>query len=198
IDANFRLKQHMVWKDSADPGLSHGWAYFVEETTYKTYLHSHDSTLQQVNTCSSHNAVNMADTKVSQGLAVTGVGTIDCARHNMKLPNGVGDLQKGERHTTGTDGRHRYTNMDFLSFSTLHGRGINTLNISYDIACQWHKNLWERMSAMPSELHLNHSTKFVHKVLRAKIPSASARSQVSNYVLFQLLEECQTHGWGRS
>jgi len=40
----------------------------------------------------------MADTKVSQGLAATGVGTIDCARHNMKLPNGVGDLQKGERH----------------------------------------------------------------------------------------------------
>lgn len=63
--------------------------------------------------------------------------------------------------TTGTDGRHRYTNMDFLFFSTLHGRGVNTLNISYDIACQWHKNLWERMSAMPSELHLNHSAKFV-------------------------------------
>lgn len=39
----------------------------------------------------------MADTKASQGLAATGVGTIDCAQHNMKLPNGVGDLQKGER-----------------------------------------------------------------------------------------------------
>ncbi|KAG1727454.1 uncharacterized protein EDB91DRAFT_1239524 [Suillus paluster] len=74
-------------------------------------------------TCSSHNAVNMADTKVSQGLAATGV---------------VGDLQKGER----------YTNMDFLFFSTLRGR-------------DWHKNLWERMSAMPSELHLNHSAKFI-------------------------------------
>jgi hypothetical protein len=40
----------------------------------------------------------MADVKTSRGLAATGVGTIDCARHNMKLPNGVGDLQKGERH----------------------------------------------------------------------------------------------------
>lgn len=38
----------MVSKDSADPGLSRGWAYFVEETAYKTYLHSHDGTLQQV------------------------------------------------------------------------------------------------------------------------------------------------------
>jgi hypothetical protein len=39
----------------------------------------------------------MADTKSSRGLAATGVGTMDCARHDMKLPNGVGDLQKGER-----------------------------------------------------------------------------------------------------
>ncbi|KAG2028860.1 hypothetical protein BDR03DRAFT_1019255 [Suillus americanus] len=69
----------------------------------------------------------------------------------MKLPNGVGDLQKGER----------YTNMDFLFFLTLCGCGIDTLNISYDIACQWHKNLWERMSAMPSKLHLDHATKSV-------------------------------------
>lgn len=42
--------------------------------------------------------MNMADSKSSKGLAATGLGTIDCARHNMKLPNGVGDLQKGERY----------------------------------------------------------------------------------------------------
>jgi len=40
----------------------------------------------------------MAETKASHGLAATGLGTIDCACHNMKLPNGVGDLQKGERY----------------------------------------------------------------------------------------------------
>jgi hypothetical protein len=52
----------------------------------------------QKSTCSSHNAVNMAETRFkSQGLAATGVGTVDCARHNMKRPNGVGDLQKGEK-----------------------------------------------------------------------------------------------------
>ncbi|KAG1722852.1 hypothetical protein EDB19DRAFT_1898151 [Suillus lakei] len=151
INTNFRLKRQMVSKDSVDPGLSRGWAYFIEETTYKKFIQSHGGTLQQKSTCSSHNAVNMADVKISRGLTATGVGTIDCAQHNRKLPNRVGDLQKGER----------YTNMDFLFFSTLHGRGIDTLNISYDIACQWHKNLWERMSAMPSELHLNHAMKSV-------------------------------------
>lgn len=40
----------------------------------------------------------MADTKKSRGLAATGVGTVDCARHNMKLRNAVGDLQKGEKY----------------------------------------------------------------------------------------------------
>ncbi|KAG1855306.1 hypothetical protein F4604DRAFT_1932369 [Suillus subluteus] len=118
---------------------------------YKMYLQTHSGNPQQKSICLSHNAVNMADTKVSHGLAATGVGTIDCARHNMKLPNGVGDLQKGKR----------YTNMDFLFFSTLHGRCIDILNISYDITCQWHKNLWQKMLTMPLNLHLNHLETFV-------------------------------------
>ncbi|KAG1796573.1 uncharacterized protein BJ212DRAFT_1592119 [Suillus subaureus] len=54
----------------------------------------------------SHNAVNMANVKTSRGLAATGVGTVDCARHDMKLPNGVGDLQKGEnKNVRCTDGK---------------------------------------------------------------------------------------------
>ncbi|KIK37228.1 hypothetical protein CY34DRAFT_67334, partial [Suillus luteus UH-Slu-Lm8-n1] len=59
------------------------------------------------------------------GLAATGLGTVDCARHNMKCPNAVGDLQKGER----------YINMNYLFFSTLCHSILNTLNVSYDIAC---------------------------------------------------------------
>ena len=38
----------------------------------------------------------MADMKANQGFSATEVGTIDCARHNMKLPTGVGNLQKGK------------------------------------------------------------------------------------------------------
>ncbi|KAG2108212.1 uncharacterized protein F5147DRAFT_773791 [Suillus discolor] len=44
----------------------------------------------------------MADTKSSRGLAATGVGTVDCARHEMKLASGVGDLQKGKKVATST------------------------------------------------------------------------------------------------
>ena len=51
----------------------------------------------QRSTCVKHHAVKDANTKRSENLAATGIGTIDCARHNMKLPCSVGDLQKGEK-----------------------------------------------------------------------------------------------------
>ena len=54
----------------------------------------------QRSTCVSHNAVDGADTKNTHGLAVSGVGTVDCARHNMKQPNSIGDLQLGEKYDT--------------------------------------------------------------------------------------------------
>ncbi|KAG2747607.1 hypothetical protein P692DRAFT_201840530 [Suillus brevipes Sb2] len=140
IDTNFRLKRRIVSKDSVDPGLSRGCAYFVEETAYKTYLQTHSGIPQQHMFIPQHSEH-----------AATGVETIDCARHNMKLPNGVGNLQKDKR----------YTNIDYLFFSTLRGCCIDTLNVSYNIACQWHKNLWERMSAMLLNLHLDHLATFV-------------------------------------
>ena len=48
IDANFRLKRRAVSKDSVDPSLSQGWAYFVEETAYKLYLEASGSKAQEV------------------------------------------------------------------------------------------------------------------------------------------------------
>ena len=46
--------------------------------------------------CVNHNAINKPD-REARGLAATGVLTVDCARHNFKRPNGVGDIQAGER-----------------------------------------------------------------------------------------------------
>ncbi|KAF8449520.1 hypothetical protein L210DRAFT_3641113 [Boletus edulis BED1] len=120
INANFWLKRRAVSKDAVDPSLSGGWSYFVEEQRYKQYLSEHSNTWQEQSTCASHNAVNAADTKVSKGLSATGVGSICCARHEMKLPGGVGDLQKGER----------YVNMDYLFFSVLKDTPLKCLNIS--------------------------------------------------------------------
>lgn len=38
IDTNFRLKHKAVSSDNVDPSLNSGWAYFVEEAAYKSYL----------------------------------------------------------------------------------------------------------------------------------------------------------------
>ncbi|KAG2030871.1 hypothetical protein BDR03DRAFT_936546 [Suillus americanus] len=146
IDANFHLKRRAVSSDETDPGLSRGWAYFIEETSYKSYILDRIGDVQEKSTCSNHNTMNMAETKLSQGLAAIGVGTVDCAHHNMKRPNGVSDLQKGEK----------YLNIDYLFFSTLRHLMVDVLNMSYDIACQWHKHLWSCMLSLPPSHHLNY------------------------------------------
>ena len=113
LDANFRLRRRAVSDNEHDPSLSKGWGYFVEDTAFKAYLTDHKSDVQEVcshisdaliltsiqkSTCSNHNAVNMADVKSKKGCDATGVGMVVCARHGMKLPNGIADLQYGERY----------------------------------------------------------------------------------------------------
>ncbi|KAG1904044.1 uncharacterized protein F5891DRAFT_1126943 [Suillus fuscotomentosus] len=157
IDANFRLKRRNVSSDHADPSLSSGWSYFVEEKEYKAFLAEHLTEAQEKSTCSSHSAVNMADTKQAQGLAATGVGTVD-----------FGDLQKGEK----------YINMDYLFFLTLRGMQLEMLNVSYDIACQWHKNLWARMKSFPRSHGLDYLTKYIRFfVPKFHLPTHVAKCQ---------------------
>ncbi|KAJ6627804.1 hypothetical protein B0H10DRAFT_1641757, partial [Mycena sp. CBHHK59/15] len=70
------------------------------------------------------------------GYSATGVGMGVCARHEFVQPNGVGDLQKGER----------YANMDWIFASILrHKDSWFWKIISYDIVCQWWKHLKARL-----------------------------------------------------
>lgn len=48
----------------------------------------------------------------------------------------------------------RYVNMDYLFFSSLKDANFIRLISSYDIVCQWHVHLWERMMAFPEYLHV--------------------------------------------
>jgi hypothetical protein len=54
-----------------------------------------------MSTCSGLAALDYANTKFSRGYSTTGVGMGVCARHEFIQPNGVGDLQKGERYVIG-------------------------------------------------------------------------------------------------
>ena len=60
-------------------------------------MYLHMLNLVKKSSCSNHNAVNMADVKSKKGCDATGVGMVVCARHSMRPPNGVADLQYGER-----------------------------------------------------------------------------------------------------
>ncbi|KAJ7145055.1 hypothetical protein C8R43DRAFT_953505 [Mycena crocata] len=136
------------WKKAAkekseekDPSLGDGWSFYGSIAPYYSYLAKNWKTKQDRSTCVAHDAVDKPD-RESRRTASSGIATVDCARHNMKRPNSVGDLQLGER----------YINMDYLFFMGLNGSEISELYVSYDIACQWHKNLWERMKTFPEEV----------------------------------------------
>ncbi|KAJ7017384.1 hypothetical protein C8F04DRAFT_1200656 [Mycena alexandri] len=125
LDACFRLKRGLVSSELKDPGLGTGWAYMTENVEYRNGLA----------------ALDYANTKFSRGYSTTGVGMGVCARHEFIQANGVGDLQKGER----------YANMDYVLGSILrHHDPLLRKIISYDIICQWWKELMARMALLPA------------------------------------------------
>ncbi|TFY79090.1 hypothetical protein EWM64_g4926 [Hericium alpestre] len=141
MDANFRLKSCLRTSEEHDPSLGSSFAYFVESKGYGKYVVEHTSE-EDISTCIAFAAFATANLKRSTGLAATGVGTVTCGRHQFWRPNGIGDLQKGER----------YINMDYIFLSTLMGVIIKMLVSSYDLACQWEKKFWPRIGDFPSDM----------------------------------------------
>ncbi|KAI0039084.1 hypothetical protein FA95DRAFT_1657962 [Auriscalpium vulgare] len=138
MDANFRMKNRMRSSKTKDPGLHTGKAYFVPDDKYDEHVAAHIDQ-EEISGCSRFAALTAANLKSTKGLRVTGVGAIFDARHDFWLPNGLGDLQKGER----------YCNMDYMFFSSISRIKTPSLLVSYDIACQWHKNLPTRAATHP-------------------------------------------------
>ncbi|CAK5264037.1 unnamed protein product [Mycena citricolor] len=135
IDANFRMKRKAVSSEEVDPDLNQGCAFYSQIDEYMEHVRAHWDTEQEKSRCVSHDAVNEPN-REARGTASSGIGTVDCARHNMKRPNGVVDLQKGER----------YINMDYALWKSLDGYDeLVQLVVSYDIVCQWSLNIWERL-----------------------------------------------------
>ncbi|PPR04510.1 hypothetical protein CVT24_013116 [Panaeolus cyanescens] len=152
MDANFRLKNQLVSNYDQDPGLGTGMAFMVERKEHKKYARSQGNN-DDISTCVGFQAIAQANTRFSQGLRYTGVGGVFCGRSEMVLPQGIGNLQKGER----------YSNMDYIFASGIREfLTLTTILISYDIACQWFKNLHSRMENLwpdslkkiPKKVHL--------------------------------------------
>ncbi|KAJ7614714.1 hypothetical protein DFH06DRAFT_1013840 [Mycena polygramma] len=146
-DANFKLINRNVSTEERDPVLDDGAGYFSNRKEYSEHIRKHVDE-EEISSCSGFQAMFLANAKRVKGLRVTGVGGITCARHNMWRANGLGDLQVGER----------YCNMDFLFFSAVLNFAVSCLVFSYDIACQFSKNIWTRMTGLPAKYHLNIDT----------------------------------------
>ncbi|KAJ6595066.1 hypothetical protein DFH09DRAFT_1305749 [Mycena vulgaris] len=125
LDANFRMQRKDVSSKSADPDLGNGMAFFGEVNGYMAHLEKHWDQKQPKSMCVAHDAVNTPDKEV-RGTASSGIGTVDCARHNMKRPRGVGDLQAGER----------YLNMDYMFFKSLEGSELQEFFIYPRAICK--------------------------------------------------------------
>jgi hypothetical protein len=69
--------------------------------------------------------------------------------------------------------------MDFMFFTGLQRSSIASLVVSYDIACQWHKNLWIRMQSYPPAMHIDH----INMNVRFVVPKFHLPAHV---------EKCQT------
>ncbi|KAJ6454053.1 hypothetical protein C8R47DRAFT_997428 [Mycena vitilis] len=145
-DANFRLTNRNVSSEDADPIYGDGFGYFAKregEDGYKAHIPKHASETE-ISSCSGFRVMFLADTKSTKGLRTTGIGGVTCSRHNMWRANGIGDLQVGER----------YCNLDFLLLSSVMAFMLWYLIVSYDIACQYRINFWERMQKMPEHMRL--------------------------------------------
>ncbi|KAF7968492.1 hypothetical protein HWV62_30451 [Athelia sp. TMB] len=137
MDACFRLQNRNRSSDTKDPTLGPGWATFISS-------------------CAGFAAIFLANLKRTTAVRTTGVGGVLCSRHELWRPNGMGDLQKGER----------YANMDYILFCSLRLVHILLLIISYDIMCQWIVNLWARVTSLPAAIQPT----FPKQALVGKIP----------------------------
>ncbi|TDL14310.1 hypothetical protein BD410DRAFT_734277, partial [Rickenella mellea] len=143
MDANFRLK--LKERGIRDAPLGDGWAYFVPSAPFKEHLSNYVGQ-PEMNTCESKlRAVDHANIRGNEKLAVNGVGGVNCSCHALNRNIGFGDLQRGEK----------YANMDYIVLSTSHDVKVTTLYLSYDIACQWFVNLPTRVEEYPLRLQVN-------------------------------------------
>ncbi|KAJ7030293.1 hypothetical protein C8F04DRAFT_961776 [Mycena alexandri] len=143
-DANFKLINRNVSSEERDPIVGDGTGYFCNRKEYMEHIRKHVDE-EEISSCSGFQAMFLANAKRVKGLR-TGVGGVTCARHNMWRPNGLGDLQAGER---------RQCNMDFIFFAAVLNFALLWVILSYDIACQFSKNIWARMENLPEKYHLH-------------------------------------------
>ncbi|KIJ40469.1 hypothetical protein M422DRAFT_173780, partial [Sphaerobolus stellatus SS14] len=84
-------------------------------------------------------------------------------------PTGVGDLQRGKK----------FTNMDYILYSSISGTEAQSLDISYGISCIWIKNAKTRIEKLPPEM-------------RDQVSSINIRPLIPKFHLAAHIQTCQS------
>ncbi|KIJ50997.1 hypothetical protein M422DRAFT_44213 [Sphaerobolus stellatus SS14] len=129
-----------------DPTLGDGLSYFVGYDGYMAHIAKYREQ-KEISTCVKLDAITLANTRNAEGHVVSGVAGCVCTRHGLMCPLGIGDMQRGEK----------YCNVDYIFLSALHPDQPQELIISYDISCQWYKNLESRVTDIPTYLQIDMS-----------------------------------------
>ncbi|KDQ65192.1 hypothetical protein JAAARDRAFT_117228 [Jaapia argillacea MUCL 33604] len=166
MDCNFHMSNQTRPNQDQEFALSEGLTYFVEKGPFNDHIRNNVNK-EDVKGCVGFAALVNTNNRQAKGLLVTGLCGMSC-RHELWFELGLCNLQKGER----------YCNVDFVYFSNLQKvEGVKVVS-SYDIACEWHKNLWKRMDTLPPEYHL-------------KIPKLSVTFLVNKFHLVGHARHCQ-------
>jgi hypothetical protein len=91
--------------------------------------------------------------------------------------------------------------MDYMFFVSLAGSLLHRLYISYDIVCQWHKNIWEHMKIFDSKIQFKDSEKYIvflvpkfHLPMHIKLCNILFSFNLTPFVR-RIDREALEHGW---
>ncbi|KAI0063770.1 hypothetical protein BV25DRAFT_1767553, partial [Artomyces pyxidatus] len=154
IDGNFHQNQKVKPLDPNDFALTLGAAYFANAEDFTKYQKTLGPMEPEPSTCHKFAAMGLG----GYWNNISGTLGVSC-RHQVVLPGGGVDLQKGER----------FVNVDFALVSGLQRWMDLPLHVSgYDINCQYRINLDKRLAAFEK------ATKGMASVANKKFPPTIA------------------------
>ncbi|KAK0436084.1 hypothetical protein EV421DRAFT_1716146, partial [Armillaria borealis] len=131
--------------DRHNPCLNKGYSYFIDDDLVQTHMDKFEEKIpEEKNMCNHHDAIKLATMRGGKGMSVSGVRAVVCSHHECWRGSSIINLSKGEQQVR----------MDLPILLGLKSEAPKDVVISYDIRCQWGKNLWKRIDVYGSDLTL--------------------------------------------
>ncbi|KAG8727211.1 hypothetical protein FRC10_006310, partial [Ceratobasidium sp. 414] len=150
FDGNFRNPRKSKAYDANDLAFSDGRKYFVEQADYLAWINSPASdppSKRKKPACDHHKAAS-GIFKNWQGLDVTGIGAITCARHSLFADGGVVNFYRGEQY--------KYGDYAFSSVMAQQAdEGQDLFGLIYDIYCHWAVHFLPRLRQLPLDIRVS-------------------------------------------